>query len=550
MATPEGSAPGAAAAAAVSAPRGGAAARRGGRVRSAVFPIYGREEIGKFCVMGLMKFCIVFVLTITRDAKDSLIVTNCGAEAISFLKLYGSVPAATAFLYAYGKMSDALSDNALFVATCLPFFAFFLLFSEVLYPLFAQGRLPAPAGLLRFFDRLPGGFRFARSLVEKWPLALFYVISELYSSVSIGILFWQSANHVTDVGQAKRFYPLFGQVSSLAPIAAGQMVVMVTRNRSFDESLRVLTAALTVCGACIVGLHRYAMHHYAPKRDPRAGGAGETSARAAQGARPAGGGRSQGGGTDAGRKGRSKPSLVQSYKFLAQSAYLRNVAVGVVSYGLAINFTEILWKSMVRRGLPEPRDYQRFMAQVSSLVGAATFVVIFLGSNLVKHLGWTVGALTTPIAMGSIALPLFLAVLTTRRLGWPPADGAEAGKAAAASIRAAMVVGAMQSVMSKATKYAVFDPTTQMAYIPLDQEAKVKGKAAIDVLGSRLGKSGGSLIQQLCIVGFGNIINAAPAVALMFYAVIANWLLAVRRLSVLFDEASRRQQQAADREER
>ena len=38
----------------------------------------------------------------------------------------------------------------------------------------------------------------------------------------------------------------------------------------------------------------------------------------------------------------------------------------------------------------------------------------------------------------------------------------------------AIVTGTIQNVLSKATKYAFFDPTKEMAYIPLDQESKVR----------------------------------------------------------------------------
>jgi ATP:ADP antiporter, AAA family len=60
--------------------------------------------------------------------------------------------------------------------------------------------------------------------------------------------------------------------------------------------------------------------------------------------------------------------------------------------------------------------------------------------------------------MALLAAPFFAAIYM---------DG---GKA---TMLVAVIVGAIQSVLSKATKYALFDPTTQMAYIPLDEESKV-----------------------------------------------------------------------------
>ena len=56
------------------------------RLRTAVFPIYG-QEITKFLLIGSIQFFIILALVLSRDTKDTLIVTQCGAEAIAFLKV-------------------------------------------------------------------------------------------------------------------------------------------------------------------------------------------------------------------------------------------------------------------------------------------------------------------------------------------------------------------------------------------------------------------------------------------------------------------------------
>ena len=174
----------------------------------------------------------------------------------------------------------------------------------------------------------------------------------------------------------------------------------------------------------------------------------------------------------------------------------------------------------MKKQYSDPLDYQRFMGNFSSAVGFATCVVILFGVQVIRGLGWRVGAMATPATMALLGVPFFICIFM--------------GVDNPSRLAVAVALGTAQSLLSKTAKYALFDPTTQMSYIPLDEESKVKGKAAIDVLCSRLGKSGGSLIQQGLVFIFGNILNASPAVAIIFYSVLFGWLSSANTLSGLF----------------
>jgi AAA family ATP:ADP antiporter len=452
----------------------------------------------------LPKFFIILALTLTRDSKDTLVVTQCGAEAIAFLKIYGVLPAATAFIALYSHLSNILSKKTLFYVSCVPFFVFFGLFDLFIYPNtdYLHPSLETVQALI------PGGAKSGAmavlaSIASHWTSALFYIMAEIYSSVSVGLLFWQFANDVVSVEQAKRFYPLFAQMSGLAPVLAGQYVVRyASRAGDFGDSMHRVTALLTFAGIMICVFYRLATSYV--ERTESVVAASDIGD----------------GGVVKPKKKKPKMSMGESAKFLANSQYLRLIAMLVLGYGLSINFTEIMWKSLVKKQYPDPLDYQRFMGNFSSAVGLSTCIVIFFGVHVIRLLGWRVGAIATPSIMALLAAPFFACILL--------------GLDSPARLSVAVIFGTVQSLLSKTSKYALFDPTTQMAYIPLDEESKVKGKAAIDVLGSRIGKSGGSLIQQGLVMIFGNIINAAPVVGVIFYAVLLTWINAATRLNGLF----------------
>jgi AAA family ATP:ADP antiporter len=452
----------------------------------------------------LLKFFIILALTLTRDCKDTLVVTQCGAEAIAFLKIYGVLPAATAFIALYSQLSNVLSKKTLFYVSCIPFFTFFGLFDLFIYPnaAYLHPSLETVQALIPGGAKA-GGMAVLASIATHWTSALFYVMAEIYSSVSVGLLFWQFANDVVSVDQAKRFYPLFAQMSGMAPVLAGQYVVRYASTAAnFGDSMHRVTALLMFAGVMICVFYQLSTSYIerteavAVPSDPDDDGIVKH------------------------KKKKPKMSMGESAKFLASSQYLRLIAMLVLGYGLSINFTEIMWKSLVKKQYPDPLDYQRFMGNFSSAVGLSTCIVIFFGVHVIRLLGWRVGAIATPSIMAVLAAPFFACILL--------------GLDSPARLSIAVIFGTVQSLLSKTSKYALFDPTTQMAYIPLDEESKVKGKAAIDVLGSRIGKSGGSLIQQGLVMIFGNILNAAPVVGVFFYAVLLTWISAANRLSGLF----------------
>jgi AAA family ATP:ADP antiporter len=99
-----------------------------------------------------------------------------------------------------------------------------------------------------------------------------------------------------------------------------------------------------------------------------------------------------------------------------------------------------------------------------------------------------------------------------------------------------VTLGSLQNCLSRASKYTLFDATKEMTFIPLSNESKLKGKAAIDGVGSRLGKSGGSVIHQGLLLFFTTVAASTPYVAAIFLVIVLIWILSVLSLGKQFDE--------------
>lgn len=488
-----------------------------GSIRSCLWPVH-RSEVRKLVPMLLMVFLIFFCYSILRNMKDAVVVTASGAEVIPFIKVWGMLPMAILLTALFTKLSNHFSQERVFYIIISGFLACFALFAFVLYPLRDVLHPNAVADQLELV--LPGGFKGLISMFRNWTFTGFYIMSELWSSLVGQVLFWGFANEVTRIDEAKRFYGVLGIGSNLAAILAGQAAIFMSHpqvlasvslldgKEPWEQVQMMLIAVVVICGVTVMGIFRWMnknvltessfdeFHHNKKMT-----------------------------------KAKGKLSFRESFSFLSNSKYLICIAILVVAYNLVINLVEVVWKDQLRQLYSNPNDFNIYMNNLTSAIGIVATISALFMSKIIGKLGWTKTALITPMIMMVTCVGFFSFILFKDSLG-----ALVVSLTGLTPLVIAVFFGGTQNCLSKAAKYSVFDTTKEMAYIPLSHESKLKGKAAIDGVGSRFGKSGGSFIHQGLLMCCGTLAASAPYVGGILLVVIAFWIYATRSLGKQFNE--------------
>ena len=486
------------------------------KLREIFWPIK-KKELGKFLPMALMLFFILFNYTVLRSFKDSLVVPNIGAEAISFVKLYLVVPSAILFTIIYAKLTSILSFQKIFYCISFFFLSFFLVFAFLIYPNLDSIN-PDPTKIqnlihssinLFFFKVNMEHFKWFLLIFGKWPFALFYIIAELWGSAMIFLMFWQFANQTTSTEESKRFYPMLALVGHIGPVFSGGLIKYYSHGHTdfFGEGdqglitfFMILASAALICtmtifkyiNSCVI-----IKAHYAGKD------------RKSENIRP-------------------KLPLIEGLKFIFSSKYLGFIAVLIFAYGISINLVEGPWKAKIGELYPTTKDYNHFMGTVIQLSGGLTILFTVISTNILRVYGWLTAAIITPImilltGIGFFSFIVFDEDIKTYLTSFIIFD----------PLLMAVILGTAQNVLSKASKYSLFDSTKEMAYIPADEEIKSKGKAAVDVVGARLAKSGGAFIQSLIFMIFpaATFTSISPYLMAIFVVIVTIWLFDVNALN-------------------
>lgn len=485
-----------------------------GPVRGILWPIH-RHELKKLLPMLLMLFLICFNYTTLRNMKNSLVITASGAAVIPFIKVWALLPMAVILTIIFTKLTNRFSQERVFYIMISGFLFIYGLFAFVLYPLRDVLHPNETADALEAF--LPVGFKGLIAMFRHWSFTGFYVIAELWSTMVMSVLFWGFANEITRVTEARRFYGVFGIASNFAAIAAGLSSRVISSleftpylpygSDQWEQTMMTLVLLIIASGFLTMGVF-----YWMNRRVLTDASFDELHK------------------TKRELKGKKRLSLRESFQYLSKSKYIGCIAILVVAYNLVINIVEVVWNDRLSTLYPSPVEYSTYINNLTACMGVVSTISALFMARIIGKFGWTRTALVTPIIMLVTSTGFFLFLFFQDYL----ADSVIAFTGVL-PLAIAVFFGSAQNCLSKAAKYSFFDTTREMSFIPLDHESKLKGKAAIDGVGSRLGKSGGSLIHQGLLFIFGTLIGSTPYVAAIMLAVIVLWIVATRSLGRQFN---------------
>ena len=480
-----------------------------GKFRAAVWPIHG-WEMKKFLPMSMMMFCILFVYTLVRDLKDTLIANapGSGAKYISPLKLWGVLPFAMLAVALFSKSILKFGFNRTFYVTVTSFLSFYAIFGFILHK---------NASLIHFSKqwieetqaKSPPVIDQLIPLIGNWSFSLFYIISEIWGSLVISSLFWQFANKTTMKSEVKRYYGLFACIGNLALIVSGSYVQLTAIDSLKEHRVLLQMIAVLIMGTLIMVF----FSHINSKVliDKRFFDPSKVKA----------------------KKEKKKIGLGESLKAVFKSKYLLLITVLVLAYGIAINISEVVWKEQGKAFYGSENEFNKMMGNLSIVTGIVTIIVTLTCSNILRKCSWKFAALVTPLSVLILGGMFFILILVENAIGrntaflWSTVIGV------------AVWVGLVQDAIAKGIKYSLFDSTKQMAYIPLDHDLKTTGQAAVEVVGGRAGKSAGSVIIIVLTSIFGTSVKLSslvPILSVILFLVCGMWIFSTLNLSKKYED--------------
>ncbi|KAI8468826.1 MAG: TLC ATP/ADP transporter-domain-containing protein [Monoraphidium minutum] len=505
----------------------------------------------KVAGLGIIFLCATVNYTILQSLRDAIIVTSCGAEALPFINGFCVLPASLAFFVYYDALVtrfEGTNPGAVFYWAIAPLAAFFAFFALALLPNLPNVDALHPTWLLAKLGSLPDSIGCLVKLVANWTYTLFFVLGELWGSVAISLLFWSLADDICSVDEAKSLYPKLGIAANVGLVVAGRFTRLVNDRLACGDavlSMQILCGAVAVmagilCGAVAVMAGVMCAAKFFVR--PYLAASGAPSKKDAKKAKKADAAAAAAGEPAEARKPDTWAVLKSSSKIrdialmarkpdtwavLKSSSKLRDISLMVMGFGICNKVFGWTWKSEMRKLYPSATEYTSIMGDVAGYTGTVTIILMAISKWTFQLLKWKGAALATPVVMGLCGGIFFVGSVMGQAAGASTAVGLTAMMVAAGPL-----FGIINQVFGRASKYSLFDPCKEMLFITMaDKREKESGKAAVDIVGNQVGKSGGAWVMQGLILVSGSMSKAMPLTCVFFFGIISVWVGAALRLA-------------------
>jgi ATP/ADP translocase len=341
---------------------------------------------------------------------------------------------------------------------------------------------------------------------SNWPYVIYFILGEIWPIIAYSVLFWQFMNKFNNPSESERHYisyNLYGQTSLLL---SGIIVNFFISNQTYlntivrmflspvnenDQKVKVLSIIVFLLGILAISLHYLCENYYRGKN---------ISA------------------TKKVIKDKFHLTIKESVSLLVGSKQIRNIVFIIFGYGFTVTLMHLTWLSALQHKYPSPIEFMQFQAYLNYWTGILTIIIAIFGKKIVNIFGLSFAAKVTPI-FTLVPGAIFYAACTVFNYSLN-----------SVIISYATLIGSIQYVLVRASKYVLFDSTKERLYTFIDnEELKTKGKVLADVLGFKLGKAMGAfaLAAPLIISPKQNYITIAPFTGISLVIVCYFWIKAV-----------------------
>lgn len=468
------------------------------RIRWFFWPVEAKEQ-KRTALMLIVLFLVAFVYSILRTLKLTILLADpdLPSQAVSYLKIFGIMPAAMLFTWLALSMQGVWGQKKTFLGMNFLFGGLLAFLTLVIFP------------HKEFYHLHFSGSHNLIALINSWYITLFYVTAEMWSSIMLNMLCWGVIIEITSLQESKRLYALFSLAANVATYAAGWWgsstihdqvcYFMQTSNPTWEQSLLFQMCILWIIQILIMVFFQAAISSQELIQQNTL-------------------------------NQKVRLGFRKSVELAWKNPIIRNISLMMISFNIVYHFVDVIHNDYIRSVFAsDPKAMNSYLNLVGKYLGIYAIVFSWLLSgSFIRQCGLAYALIFTPVLWSVLSA---LDLMSTA--GWI-ADIPFTW----ANIHIPMYLLSFSLILSvgRAAKFTIFDASKEMSLLSLSLQEKRLGKAAVDGLTSRLGKTGGAWIVIMILGQFGTLAAALMPLKLAMFCAYVLWFWAVFSLIKVLPE--------------